>query len=87
MATGTIKKSDFIYAGGYATGTNCNNIPLNSFGLVWASATNSPGFLGIIFCVGTANDIRQLAFSTVVGQASTQVKSRRYADGTWSSWV
>lgn len=87
MSTDTIKRPDFIYGGAYATGKNCNDIPLNSFGLVWASATNSPGFLGIIFCVGTSKDIRQLAFSTTEGQTSTQVKSRRYAYEAWSPWV
>ena len=87
MASDAIKRQDLIYAGRYATGTDCNTLPLNSFALVWASAANAPGFVGIIFCFGAADDIRQLAFSTGEGQSSTLVKSRRYANGAWSAWI
>ena len=82
--TTAFQTSIFTFSGAFATGTDCNNIELNSIVNVWASATNSPGFVGVILCVGTAADIRQIAFAV---EAPLQIKTRRYNGSTWSSWV
>ena len=74
----------FTFSGAFVTGADCNNIELNSFVNVSASATNSPGFVGVIVCVGTAADIRQIAFAV---EAPLKIKTRRYNGTSWSSWA